>query len=87
MAQELIGESLLNSGTGRGRPSSYPWALWINGSVWEVKKGVDFQSTLMSFRTSLRYEARKRGMAVTIRALEEGFKFQFYTPKPEQAGS
>jgi hypothetical protein len=83
VAKELIGESLLYPGQDlsqirRGRRQKYPWEEWTNGSVWEVNSW-EFQVEGPVLRSSLRQQAKKRGLRVVIRAGRNAsvFKFQF----------
>jgi hypothetical protein len=77
MAQELK-DTDLTATQGPGRHSNYPWAEWTNGSVWECRQGEDFKTSVQSFKSVLRYQARQRGIRVVtqIDGLSK-IRFQF----------
>jgi hypothetical protein len=39
----------------------YPWDEWLNGEVWQVQQGEDFDCTMASFYTLLWVTAKTRG--------------------------
>jgi hypothetical protein len=39
----------------------YPWDKWLDGSVWELVRGDDFQSKLSTLRANAQSQAKKRG--------------------------
>jgi hypothetical protein len=39
----------------------YPWSEWLDGSVWELVRGADFDSKTATFRTNVQTQAKKRG--------------------------
>jgi hypothetical protein len=39
----------------------YPWDEWLDGSVWELIHGEDFQSRLGTLRANAQLQAKKRG--------------------------
>ena len=46
--------------------TEYPWEKWLDGQVWLLTKGEDFESTTRSFQISARRAALKRGMAISM---------------------
>ena len=50
----------------------YPWDEWLDGSVWELEKGRDFNSKVPTFRANAQTQARKRGRSVRTRLLDDG---------------
>lgn len=52
---------------GRGRPkgtSRYDWDHWLDGSIWELTQGLDFQRTVEEFRNVVYVTAARRGIKV-----------------------
>ena len=47
-----------------GRPSLYPWKDWFDGRIWKLTPGVDFSSSLKSFRVMVYERAARRGLRV-----------------------
>jgi hypothetical protein len=50
----------------RGRRVIYPWDEWLNGNVWELEHGKDFQSTPLSFRQIAYNRAGQRGHRAAV---------------------
>jgi len=48
----------------------YPWDKWLDGQVWELKRGVDFDTTLESFVGTARKAARARKMRLATSLLQ-----------------
>jgi len=49
-----------------GRPAKYPWDQWLDGGIWELKAGEDFDTEIASFRVQIQANAkRRRGYAQT----------------------
>lgn len=46
------------SGLKPERPTMYPWAEWLDGSVWELHHGEDFKVSAESIKTQARVVAR-----------------------------
>lgn len=44
---------------------------WLDGSVWEGKRGEDYECTSQIFGQRLRGAARRRGLRVAIRVIDE----------------
>lgn len=47
-----------------GRPSKYDWDNWLNGKVWRLEAGEDFNVTPESFRATVKSAAKSRGGTV-----------------------
>jgi len=47
-----------------GRAAMYPWALWLDGSIWKLTKGEDFKHEANDFRPQVYMAARTRGLVV-----------------------
>lgn len=63
--------------------SKYDWDRWLNGKVWELQRGKDFQVAPKSFhnataaavrRRDLSLSSRVRGDTVVIQARKRGTK-------------
>ena len=50
----------------RGRSFLYPWDDWLNGQVWELRQGVDFQTATYSFVTYVLKIIRVRGLPLRV---------------------
>jgi hypothetical protein len=63
----------------------YPWEEWADGSAWEIRQGVDFDSPLDSMRNVLYMRARRTGTNITVsRSGADTLQFQFL---PAPAGT
>lgn len=60
-----------------GRPPKYNWDELTDGSIWKAIQDEDFDATPKSFRTLLRYQARKRNIPVKIHVRGKVVWFQF----------
>jgi hypothetical protein len=50
--------------------SAYPWDDWLDGSIWELTRGVDFKGTPNTFRSNARVQAVRRGGKIRARILK-----------------
>jgi hypothetical protein len=50
--------------------SRYPWDEWLDGNVWELVRGEDFQAKLTTFRANAQGQAKKRGGRVRSKAAD-----------------
>jgi hypothetical protein len=48
----------------------HDWDLLLDGSIWELKRGEDFDGKPKTFIANARLQARKRGGGVRTRLLE-----------------
>lgn len=58
----------------RARPANarkYPWERWFNGKPWTLKRGVDFDVPVTSLRSAARQQAKRSGVTIKTRALDE----------------
>lgn len=46
----------------RGRHAIYDWDTILNGNIWKLTKGTDFQSSVLTFRSGAYQQARRRGL-------------------------
>lgn len=60
----------------------YPWADWLDGRVWELTAGKDFDVTVESFRSTAIGKARDLGGKLRTRVVTHGtrrmLQIQFY---------
>ncbi len=57
----------------------YDWETWLNGEVWKLTRGVDFQISAINFRTSASAAATKRGKNTHARIIGDEVILQAYT--------
>jgi hypothetical protein len=63
------------------RGSKYPWDEWLNGKVWLLVPGTDFDLSITSMQSSVTNAARSRGIKITMRKREEGLYIQAVFPE------
>jgi hypothetical protein len=51
--------------------SKYPWAEWLDGGIWELTQGHDFDGQTHAFRSNARAQAKKRGGKLRARTLKK----------------
>jgi hypothetical protein len=76
-----------------GGPSArrYPWAEWTDGSVWEIRRGEDYDVATENMRVNLHMKAKD--LATRVRTTKvhdeqgEGLVFQFSDSDAEEAES
>lgn len=47
---------------GRGR--AYPWDDWLNGNIWKLAQGEDFEANMSNFRALVYLKAQDRNLTV-----------------------
>jgi hypothetical protein len=52
------------------RNSKYPWVTWLDGEIWELVPGEDFDGKPTNFRSAAIAQARRRGGRVKTRRLK-----------------
>jgi hypothetical protein len=50
----------------RVRKSRYPWAEWLDGQIWKLTNGTDFDCTPSAFGNAAYRYARRHGMTVRV---------------------
>jgi hypothetical protein len=45
-----------------GRPCKYPWNEWLDGQVWKLVQGTDFDTAPEAFRDTARHYAIRHGL-------------------------
>lgn len=79
----------LNKFPADGAPSTrrYPWHEWTDGSVWEIRRGEDYDVATENMRVNLHMKADGLAMKVRTKKIRdeqgEGLVFQFHNPDPE----
>lgn len=61
-----------------GRKAIYPWDEWLDGSVWLLKQGEDFQTSVNAFRATAHVAGKRRGVKVATRKRDEGLYIQAF---------
>lgn len=88
MAKEL---DHFDWGRGRGgRAPKYDWTRWLNGDIWQLRRGEDYDVSTENMRVTLHSKADQYGRKVRTRKVPrrnepdygkwEGLVFQFYIP-------
>jgi hypothetical protein len=69
--------------TPRG-PRRYPWNEWTDGSVWEIRRGEDYDAATENMRVNLHMKADSLAKKVRTKKVRddqgEGLVFQFFDP-------
>lgn len=69
----------------------YPWAEWTDGSVWEIRKGDDYDVPTENMRVNLHMQGDAKALKVRTKKvrdqLGEGLVFQFFDPEGEEAAA
>lgn len=55
----------------RKRGSIYPWEEWFDGKIRKLSRGDDFKGTAESFRVGAYNAAKKSGVTIQTRILDE----------------
>src|SRR3954453_6112438 len=70
-------------------PRRYPWSEWTDGSVWEIRRGEDYDASTENMRVNLHMRAEADLKKVRTRKVRdehgEGLVFQFFDPDAEEA--
>jgi hypothetical protein len=45
----------------RAKSTRYPWSLWLNGAIWQLRQGIDFTVTPKSFQSAAFARAKAMG--------------------------
>ena len=48
-------------------PARYPWDEWLDGRIWKLTAGDDFNGTARDFSSHIRISAYRRNLLMTIR--------------------
>ena len=52
--------------------AKYPWDLWLDGQVWKIIRGTDYQCASASMRTAAFLAARTRNKNVRTNMIMDG---------------
>src|SRR3954471_24761344 len=70
-------------------PRRYPWPDWTDGSVWEIRRGEDYDASTENMRVNLHMKADALAVKVRTKKVRhdegEGLVFQFFDPDAEEA--
>lgn len=75
---EVVDE--MPSRAGRGQSQKYPWHEWLDGRVWKLTKGADFEVTVEIMRCAFHNKAKSRGLRVVTTSRGDDLYVQSYTP-------
>lgn len=50
----------------------YDWDKWFDGKIWELRKGIDFQCKVISFRPIAYNAAAARGKSLRVHISPDG---------------
>jgi hypothetical protein len=64
----------------RGRPTKYPWDRWLDGRIWKLERGVDFQPEPQNFRQCVYSAAYSRNKRVRVSFTDTHCVLQSYEP-------
>lgn len=69
------------------RQRLYPWSNWLDGSVWRIRRGTDFEVSGASMAAMVRLRAQHEGGTATCRVVDGGdvVEFRFCGPKEAAA--
>jgi hypothetical protein len=59
-------------------PRKYDWDQWMDGEIWRVSQGQDFDPPPRNFLSSLHNMAKRKGMKVRANVEGNSVVFQFY---------
>lgn len=65
-------------GRGGGRTSKYPWATWLDGSIWSLEAGKDYDGKTRSLTSAAAGHAKKLGLKLRTEVSETGVILQAY---------
>lgn len=75
--------------TSGAAPRRYPWPEWTDGSVWEIRRGEDYDVATENMRVNLHMKADALGIKVRTKKVSddggEGLVFQFLDPEAQEA--
>lgn len=63
----------------RGFAPKYPWDTWLDGSVYRLTRGEDFQCKVSSMRSAARQIAFRRGLHIRTSVSDNSLTIQAYS--------
>lgn len=67
------------------RQRIYPWAEWLDGSAWRIRRGEDFEVTGDSMATMIRLRASREGGSASCRVVDDGSTVEFRFDREQEA--
>lgn len=67
---KVVEKFLFQSG-GRGRKQMYPWEEWLDGRIWELKRGNDFNGKAKAMVEQARLRCFREGLRLRGQVLDE----------------
>ena len=64
----------------KGKSAVYDWDKLLDGSIWELRRGKDFNTGPISMRCAAYIAAARRGIKVRCSVSEDRVVLQAYTP-------
>lgn len=65
------------TGSQNGRTGIYRWSEWMNGKIWQLEQGADYENK-DSMRSAAYQAARRRGVKVRIKIFPDHAVLQAY---------
>ena len=62
----------------------YPWDEWLNGQIWQLKKGVDFETEIVSMYNLIRTTAKRRKLLIRIQTTSDSIILKVTGPVQEK---
>lgn len=59
-----------------GRKTKYPWNTWLNGKIWQIKQGEDFDCSVTSMYSVLVQTAKRKGLKYKINCTSDSLIFK-----------
>lgn len=68
MAEKITG---FKFGSTQSTGYKYDWSEWLNGEVWKLVRGTDFETHPTALRTAIYNAAKSRGLKAKTSVLDE----------------
>lgn len=66
------------------RVAKYPWSEWMDGSIWRIKQGEDFESKAISMVGTMYGKAKRNGYKLSV--AHNGTTVEFRFKRKARAG-
>jgi hypothetical protein len=65
----------------QGRPATYPWDTWMDGSAWRIRRGEDYSIPSKTMAAVIRAHGWRNGLRASARVKSDidAVEFQFET--------
>lgn len=77
-----MAEVLENFEFSHGSKAKYPWHQWLDGRIWKLTKGIDFDVSPSSFSVSAHQRANREGKKLRTSTSGDSITIQSYEPEP-----